>query len=291
MKAPLNALLVEDSEEDTRLLVRELKRGNYEVTYERVETAESFKRALARETWDIILCDFAFPRFSGQEALRIAKESGLDLPFIYVSGTIGEDVAVEAMKAGAHDYVMKNNLSRLVPAIERELRDARERIQHRLAEEAMRVSEYKYRHLFESMSDAAFLVEEKSGRIIDTNRQAEVLLGRSRTEILGLNQELLFPTGKAGCFFTEGIRESHDCETQVVRMDGLVVPVNISASRIHLYGSGCLLALMCDISARNRAQAEREQLARNRLLILESTIEGIYRGRRGLCARSSHTRS
>ena len=137
MKVPLHALVVEDSEEDTWLLVRELKRGNYEVTYERVETAESFQQGLASETWDIILCDFSLPRFSGQAALRIAIESGLDLPFIYVSGTIGEDVAVEAMKA-AHDYVMKNNLARLVPAVERELRDARERVQHRHAEATVR---------------------------------------------------------------------------------------------------------------------------------------------------------
>jgi two-component system cell cycle sensor histidine kinase/response regulator CckA len=290
MKVPLHALVVEDSEEDTWLLVRELKRGNYEVTYERVETAESFQQALASETWDIILCDFSLPRFSGQAALRIAKESGLDLPFIYVSGTIGEDVAVEAMKAGAHDYVMKNNLARLIPAVERELRDARERVQHRHAEEAMRVSEYKYRHLFENMSDAAFLIDEKSGRIIDTNRQAEVLLGRSRAEILGLNQELLFPTRNAGCLYAEGIRESYDLETEVVRMDGLVVPVHISASRVELYGRGFLLALLRDISERNRAEAQREQLTRDRFLILESTIEGIYGiDLKGCCTFMNHS--
>lgn len=274
MKVPLHALVVEDSEEDTRLLVRELKHGNYEVTYERVETAETLRQALTRETWDIILCDFAFPRFSGQEALRIVKESGLDLPFIYVSGTIGEDVAVEAMKAGAHDYVMKNNLARLVPAVERELRDAGERMRHRLAEESMRVSEYKYRHLFENMGDAAFLVEEKSGRIIDTNRQAEVLLRRPRAEILGMNQELLFQPGTEGT--ADGIREGHDCEASVARKDGVAVPVQINASPVELYGRGFLMALFHDASERNRAQGKREQLTRDAFRILESTIEGIY---------------
>ena len=95
MKVPLHALVVEDSEEDTWLLVRELKRGNYEVTYERVETAEWFRQALASETWDIILCDFSFPRFSGQAALRIVTESGLDLPFIYVSGTMAKTLPLK----------------------------------------------------------------------------------------------------------------------------------------------------------------------------------------------------
>ena len=116
--------MVEDSEVDARLLARELARDGYDVTAERVETAEELKQALAGKTWDVVLCDFTMPRFGGKAALQIVKETGFDLPFIYVSGTIGEDVAVEAVKTGAHDYVMKSNLTRLVPAVERELREA-----------------------------------------------------------------------------------------------------------------------------------------------------------------------
>lgn len=257
MNKLLDVLIAEDSEDDTKLLLRELKRGGYEVSFERVETSEGLQQALAHKSWDIILCDFSFPHFSGQEALRIVKESGLDLPFIYVSGKIGEDVAVEAMKSGAHDYVMKNNLTRLAPAVERELRDAKERVQHRQAEEAMRVSEYKHRHLFENMSDAAFLIEKQKRRIIDTNRQAEALLGRSRTEILGMKEELLFPSWQkqnGHSFLAQSLSEKRGCEATIVRKDGMTVPVHISTSRVELYDREFFLALFRDISERKHAE-------------------------------------
>jgi DNA-binding NtrC family response regulator len=122
----------------------------------RVETAEALSVALDRKSWDILFCDFTMPHFSGWTALEIVKERDLDLPFIFVSGTLGEDVAVEAMNAGAHDYVMKNNLARLVPAMERELKETNVRRQRRQAEEDMRSSEYKYRHLFESLATQRF---------------------------------------------------------------------------------------------------------------------------------------
>src|ERR1700693_5213598 len=111
MKSPLCALIVEDSEEDTRFLLRDLERSDYEIAHQRVETAESLNAALDRGSWDIIFCDFTMPHFSGQTALEIVKKRDLDLPFIFVSGTLGEDVAVQAMRAGAQDYVMKNNLT------------------------------------------------------------------------------------------------------------------------------------------------------------------------------------
>lgn len=124
MKARLRILIIDDSQDDTALIVRELQRADYEVSHERVESEPALKHALGREHWDAVLCDFTMPDFSGKAALRIVKEMDDDLPFIYVSGTIGEDVAVEAMKSGAHDYVMKTNLKRLAPAVERELREA-----------------------------------------------------------------------------------------------------------------------------------------------------------------------
>lgn len=135
MSNPLNILLVEDSEDDTLLLVNELKRGGYEPTLERVDTAEAMKAALEKKHWDIVIADYVMPHFSGLEALELLKESGLDLPFIIVSGTIGEDIAVETMRAGAHDYIMKDNLKRLMPAIQRELREAKTRMKHKLIDE------------------------------------------------------------------------------------------------------------------------------------------------------------
>ena len=160
MNKPLHALLVEDSEDDAALLVKELHRGRYAVTYERVETAAALKAALARGRWDIVFCDFTMPQFSGDIALKIVKESGVDAPFIYVSGTMGEDHAVEAMKAGAHDYITKSDLTRLAPAVGRVLRQAEARRQHPSAEESRSESEAKERRL--SVSSATEQWADKS---------------------------------------------------------------------------------------------------------------------------------
>jgi putative nucleotidyltransferase with HDIG domain len=124
MGVPLRLLIIEDSEDDARLLLREIQRGGYEVESERVETADAMQAALTRQPWDLIVCDFSLPRFSAPKALELLKQSGIDLPFIIASGTIGEESAVNALKAGAHDFIIKGNFARLIPAIEREMRDA-----------------------------------------------------------------------------------------------------------------------------------------------------------------------
>jgi signal transduction histidine kinase/FixJ family two-component response regulator len=134
MSQPIRVLIVEDSENDALLLVRELRRGGFDLKFKRVETAEAMAAALAQKTWDLVISDYSMPHFSGTAALELLKQCGLDLPFIIVSGTIGEDVAVASMKAGAHDYLMKGNLRRLNSAIERELREAEVRSQRRQAE-------------------------------------------------------------------------------------------------------------------------------------------------------------
>src|SRR5918996_2611881 len=138
MSQRLRVLIVDDSEDDALLLLRGLRRGGFETDFEQVETAEAMATALAAQTWDIVISDYSMPDFSGLAALSVLKQSGLDLPFILVSGTVGEEVAVEAMKAGAHDYVMKGNLQRLCTAIERELREAEIRREHKSAEERLR---------------------------------------------------------------------------------------------------------------------------------------------------------
>jgi diguanylate cyclase (GGDEF)-like protein len=134
----LRLLLIEDSEEDAILVVRALARSGYDVSYERVDTAPALAAALDRQIWDLAIADFTMPHFSGTAALRVVRERDADLPFIFVSGTIGEDAAVEAMRNGAHDYIMKGNLKRLLPAVEREMREAsvrrdRRRVEQRLA--------------------------------------------------------------------------------------------------------------------------------------------------------------
>ena len=147
MSDPLRVLIVEDSESDTLLLLRELEKNGFDPTHRRVETAPGLTSALADEPWDIVLSDYRMPRFTGLDALKIVREKDLDLPFIIISGTIGEDVAVEAMKAGAHDYLMKGHLVRLGAAIRRELREARMRGDRKQAEEARRAAEERIKQL------------------------------------------------------------------------------------------------------------------------------------------------
>ena len=135
MSIPLRLLLIEDSEDDASLVVRTLRRGGYDLTYERVETAEAMRDALARHPWDLVISDYSMPQFTGPAALGLLHEIGIDLPFIIVSGTIGEETAVVAMKAGAHDFLMKGQLTRLIPAVARELREAADRRERRQADE------------------------------------------------------------------------------------------------------------------------------------------------------------
>ncbi|MEW6657098.1 MAG: response regulator [Thermodesulfobacteriota bacterium] len=138
MSRPIKILLVEDSEDDARLLARQLRQGGYQPDFLRVETAAAMEAALANGMWDLVISDYSLPHFSGLAALKLLQEKGPDLPFIIVSGKIGEETAVAAMKAGAHDYLMKNNLARLIPAIDRELKEAASRRERRHAEEAFR---------------------------------------------------------------------------------------------------------------------------------------------------------
>src|SRR5579864_9007867 len=127
MPNPLRVLIVEDSVDDTFFIVRELQRGGYSVDFERVETPAAMQTALQQGGWDLIISDFSMPLFGGAAALNLYLQSGFDIPFILVSGTMGEDIAVEMLKTGAHHYVMKDNLARLVTAVNHELRADEER--------------------------------------------------------------------------------------------------------------------------------------------------------------------
>jgi len=137
MTIPLQLLIVDDSENDSLLLVRQLKKGGYEVTYERVDNSDDMRHAIAGGSWDIIITDHNMPGFDSSQALRIATDSNNDTPIIIVSGDMGEDIAVAAMKSGATDYIMKDNLSRLVPAVQREVRESESRKARRQAEQTI----------------------------------------------------------------------------------------------------------------------------------------------------------
>ena len=152
MGKPLRVLMIEDSPDDARLLARELQRGGYEPVYERVETEEGLRRALENGAWDLVLSDYTMPRFRATEALELFREQGLDAPFVVVSGSVGEEIAVETMRAGANDYVMKDKLTRLSSAVSRELREAEARRRYKEAER-------RYRSLVEQIPAVTYVQE------------------------------------------------------------------------------------------------------------------------------------
>jgi PAS domain S-box-containing protein len=195
MGKSLRVLLIEDSEDDSQLLVRELRRIGYEVEFERIETATAMQSALAQRTWDLILSDYTLPSFNAPQALKVLKASGLDVPFIIISGTIGEETAVAALKAGANDFIVKGKYARLGPAIERELRESESRRERKRAEEQIKYHARLLRHI----NDAVIATDDQF-RITAWNRAAERIygwtggevMGRSVVEILqaGLSEEL-----------------------------------------------------------------------------------------------------
>ncbi len=192
MTQPLSVLLIEDSEDDALLLMRELRRSGYDPEVKRVETPEAMEKALKNGSWNIIISDYVLPRFNGIAALTILKNSGLDIPFIIMSGKIGEEVAVDAMKAGAHDYVMKDNMRRLGQAVVRELREAAVRRERKAAEEALKAYTARLEIMNQELQDFAFIAShdlqeplrkiQTFGGMLRKNCAAE--LGRTGTDYL-----------------------------------------------------------------------------------------------------------
>jgi len=186
MKKFLRILLVEDSRDDADLLLLCLRRGGYEPELRRVETRAEMKDALESAMWDVVVSDFSMPSFSGIGALELMKEGGYDLPFIIVSGAIGEETAVQAMRAGANDYLMKDNLARLVPAIEREMREFRGRQERRRVEQEIRKLSQAVRQ-----SPVSVVMTDLGGRIEYVNPKFTELTGYSYIEVIGEKTSIL----------------------------------------------------------------------------------------------------
>jgi len=233
----LRILIVEDSEDDALLIIRELKKGGYDPVYERVETATAMKKALKEKQWDIILCDYNLPKFNAPLALVVLKETNIDIPIIIASGTIGEDVAVECMRLGAQDYIMKNNLSRLCPAIARELEEAKVRNKQKQTEEALRQSEEKYRSIIENMQEGYF-ENDLAGNFTFVNDALCRTIGYPREELIGKNNRQYTDEKTAKTIYQVYNRiyrtgeQSKWIEEEYVRKDGIKVYAELSVSLI-----------------------------------------------------------
>src|SRR5436853_1219820 len=286
MAEPLRILLAAYSESDAELIQRELKRGGLDFQSRRVQTETEFRRELDRFQPHLVISDFSMPQFSGPKALAIARESRGDIPFVFISGTIGENVAVDMMKAGADDYVMKNNLARLLPALKRELREVEVRRGRRLAEAALRESEVKYRELIEQASDGIF-VTDKEGHFILANSQYCEMLGYSRDELLRLHSEATYPEDEREkrAQHRAEVREKKTSlyERMIRRRDGTCFPAEVS---IKLLGNDNVQGMIRDISARKEAEARIHRLHRvyavlsgiNALIVRVSDREELFRG-------------
>ncbi len=260
---PLRTLIVEDSPDDMLLLLRALRQAGYSVTHQRVDRADSMLTALSSESWDIVLCDYSMPCFDGMEALKLLKSHGPDIPFIFVSGSIGEETAVAAMKAGAHDYVMKGNLTRLIPAIARELREAEVRRENR-TQEAL------FRTVLNTAPDAIVSVDERQ-RISIFNRGAEAVFGYDKSEVLGQPLTMLLPERfgitheRYVSQYGRGDSEVHQLkgrrEIYGRRRDGSEFPAEINISRADLSHGATYTAILRDISERKQMERRMDHLA------------------------------
>lgn len=264
MKTPLRVLIVEDSEFDARILVNVLRKGGYDPNFLRVETAAAMTEALKNAPWDVVLADYNLPSFSAPAALAVLQESGIDLPFIIISGGIGEDTAVAAMKAGAHDYLMKGNLARLVPAVEREIRETSIRAARRQAEQALRESELRYRLLWETATDAVVLMDTDSV-IQFANPAVEAVFGYKPEEVVGQSLALLQPASLRMAH-ERGLRHYLETgqravnwratETTGRRKDGTEIAIEVAFSDMEFQGSRQFVGFIRDISERKRAERE-----------------------------------
>ncbi len=284
MSEPLRVLIVEDSEEEALLMLLQLQRGGYEPAYERVDTPESMDAALRREAWDIVLSDFSMPRFSGWAALKLFKEAGLNIPFIMVSGKIGEDTAIDAMKAGAHDYIMKDNLQRLIPSVKRELREAESRRQRYKAEQALRQSESRFSTVFHHSPMPMAITLLSEGRFLDVNNEYLRLTGYSREEVIGrttIELNLWVDPDDRGMFLHDILQHNGSIKGRPVSVrtkPGDIVDLLFSADVIDTDNTSCLLSSAVDITEL-RTSEKRQKLAGEILEVLNETtgLEDVLR--------------
>ncbi len=258
MSRQLRVLIIEVSETAAELLVDVLRRHGYDVTFERVDSAETMMAALDTHQWDIILSDYTMAGFSASAALKLAQDKGIDTPFIIVNGTVGEEAAAAVMKAGAHDFLLKDNLARLVPAIERALGEVDDRRKRLWAEDQLRQSEGRFSRAFQA-APVGITISLPDGRILDANDRALTLLGFNREEVIGRTSLALniWVHPEDWPKVRELLRErqpAREIEIEYRTKSGEIRSVLASFDIIEWGDQDCVIALFQDITERKRAE-------------------------------------
>jgi PAS domain S-box-containing protein len=271
----LRVLIVEDYEPDALLLRRHLSRAGYQIDSRSIETADQLRDALADPApWDLVLADYTLPSFGARDALRLIQQSGKDLPFIIVSGTIDEVSAVEAMRAGAHDYVLKGHLERLIPAIERELADAQRRRERVHTEAELRLAQQRFSATF-NQAAVGMAHATTDGRFLLVNQRLSERLGVPISDLLNHRLwDFLLPSEReidSALYrdLIEGRRDGYRVERQMMRTDGTTFPAQFTVSLLRQPADHngdqstdplTVLWVVEDISARKAAERETGEL-------------------------------
>ncbi len=282
MPKSIKVLLVEDSENDALLLLRELRRGGYDPVYHRVETAEEMNTALQADGWELIICDFTLPNFSAPHALNLIQNQRIDLPFIIVSGNIGEENAVAAMKAGAHDYIMKDNLARLVPVIEREVHEAQIRRERKRVNEALKDSEERFRSMVEHSHEGIVIINEKF-RLIYVNSVFSKMIGLNPVELIQKDFRTFFADGSFDLAAQLVDPEeklnpparSAECDMKCATTSCQRVLINFSLIK-DTKGTKFIVAQVLDITERYRSEIELRKSEEKYRLVVENASEAIF---------------
>jgi PAS domain S-box-containing protein len=264
MATPLAALLVEHSDSDAELILRCLRRAEFDVEMERVQTEAQMRAALARKRWDVVLSDFSMPGFNASAALALMHEVGLDMPFIVVSAHIGEEVVVRLMKAGAHDYVMKENLARLPFAVQRELNDAQQRHAHARAAEALRESEERWNFALEGAGYGVWDWNIRTGQVVYSKcwKAMHGFAGDEIGDTVAAGMDLVHPDDRDGVLkamrdYLGGAMSRYQNEHRARSRDGSWKWVLDHGMIVSRAADGAALRMICthvDISERKRAE-------------------------------------
>ena len=280
MNIPLRVLIVDDSDDDAKLMIRRLQNGGYDPQWERVETAETMKASLVRQQWDVILCDYKMPSFSAPAALKTVQEIKIDVPFIIVSGAIGEDTAVAAMKSGAHDFLMKDKLAKLVVTIEREIREAKIRYEKKTSDEMLKKSEENFRHSLDN-SPLGIRIVSAEGKTLYANQEVLKIYGFDSVEEFSNipHKKRYTPECYAEHIKREERRRRGEIipyyQLSIIRKDGEVRYLEVFRKQVLWNGEVLFQALYSDITERKMAEKNLQESEERYRVVVENAHEAI----------------